>query len=236
MTLKKDAVGDWWVCFSSDEVPNHTIQTTTGRIEGFDFGLKTFLTLSEAKPHQSPQYLKKSLKKLALASRKLSRKVKGSNRRKFARRSLAKLHRHVAFQRSDYHFKLANELCREYQYLVFEDLNLSAMGRLWGRKVNDLGFGDFKTILESKAKEHGCEVIKLDPFFPSSKLCSGCGHKKEELSLKDRVYCCDSCSLKICRDRNAAINIKVEGASSINAMIGVRLASVSDLSVRIPRL
>ena len=237
VTLKRDPVGDWWVLFSCDNVPSTKKETTTGKIEGFDFGLKTFLTPSEEKAEQSPLFLKKSLNKLKSASKEFSRKKKGSNHRKRAKRSLAKTHRHVAFQRKDYHFKLANELCRKFKYLVFEDLNLNGMKRLWGRKVSDLGFSQFMSILEHKAKEYGCELIKIDKFFPSSKKCSSCHKVKKELSLKERIFSCGFCGLNIDRDRNAAINIRIEGlrillgsleemegASSINAMMDVRLA------------
>lgn len=234
ITLKKDPVGDWWVCFSCDNVPSTKKETTTGKIEGFDFGLKTFLTPSEGEAKHSPLYLKRSLKKLKTANRNFSRKVKGSNGRRIARRSLAKVHRHVAFQRLDYHFKLANELCKNFQYLVFEDLNLQGMKKLWGRKVSDLGFSQFMTLLEHKAKEYRSTLIKVDNFFPSSKKCSRCHKVKKELSLRERIFSCEFCGIKIDRDRNAAINIKkeglkillgsLEGASSINAMIDVRLA------------
>jgi putative transposase len=237
ITLKKDSVGDWWVCFSCDNVPSTKKETTTGKIEGFDFGLKTFLTPSQGEAKQSPLYLKRSLRKLKTASRSFSRRVKGSNGQEKAKLRLAKVHRHVAFQRLDYHFKLANELCKKFQYLIFEDLNLKGMKRLWGRKVSDLGFSQFMTILEHKAKEFVCKLIKIEKFFPSSKRCSSCQEIKKELSLRERTFSCEFCGLKIDRDLNAAINIKaeglrillesllsLEGASSINAMIDVRLA------------
>ena len=205
-----------------------------GKIEGFDFGLKTFLTPSESEAKQSPLFLKSSLNKLRKTCRSFSKKIKGSNNRKKARLNLAKVHRHVAFQRLDYHFKLANELCKKFQYLVFEDLNLQGMKKLWGRKVSDLGFSQFMTLLEHKAKEYRSTLIKVDKFFPSSKKCSKCHKVKKELSLRQRIFSCEFCGLKIDRDRNAVINIKkeglkillgsLEGASSINAMIDVRLA------------
>jgi len=234
VTLKKDAVGDWWVCFSCAGVESDKPKTTTGKIEGFDFGLKTFLTPSEGLTNQSPQYLKRSLKLLRKASKKFSKAVQGSKGFKKAKRKLARIHRHVAFQRLDHHFKLANELCQKFQYLCFEDLCLKGMVKLWGRKVSDLGFAQFTTILGHKAKEYECEVIKIDRFFPSSKLCSACGTLKKDLSLKDRLYTCGSCGLIIDRDRNAAINIKMEGISSINAMISVSQVKPAALVLESP--
>ena len=143
--------------------------------------------------------------------------MQGSKNRKKAIKVIARLYRKIANKRLDSHFKLALELLETYDYLFFEDLNLEGMKKLWGRKVSDLGLQLFLNILEFKALEHKKVVHKIDRFFPSSKKCSHCHHIKssDELTIKDRVYECKVCGLKIDRAVNAAINILMEGISSM---------------------
>ena len=213
--IKRDSVGDFWVSFSC-EVESSPIRVMTGKSAGFDFGLKTFLTCSEdIASIEAPLFLKQALTDLRLANRELSRKKKGSNHRKQAKINLARVHRRVSFARDDYQWKLARNLSIEYDYLFFEDLNIKGMSRIWGRKIHDLGFTDFLKKLESKSQEFGSKVSKIDRFYPSSKECSQCSYIKSDLSLKDRVYDCLNCGVSLDRDKNAAINIKMVGASTI---------------------
>lgn len=228
INIKRDVVGDWFItisCELSDEYRPEKIAPVTGKSAGFDFGLKTYLTASNGEKFESQQFLKRSLKELAKLNRKLSRKEKGSKNRKHARKNLARLHREIANKRTNAHFELAVDLLRKYDNIFIEDLCLTGMKKLWGRKVSDLGFGDFIRILEFKAIEHRKNLHKIDRFFPSSKLCSNqkCGMIKAapELKLKDRVYICECCGLKIDRDLNAAINIRNVGASTFG-LDGVR--------------
>ena len=97
--------------------------------------------------------------------------------------------------------------------LYFEDLNLSGMKAMWGRKVSDLGFASFLSILEWVAFKRGKTVIKIDRFAPTTKTCSGCG-QRHNLTLRDRTLNCD-CGLSIGRDHNAAINVKTVGMSTV---------------------
>ena len=217
ITIKRDNVGDWYIAIACDLGENfipEKISPTTGKSAGFDFGLKTFLTSSDGKKHDSNEYLKAYLKELKRKNRNFSIKSKGSRNKSKARKTLARLHRKIANKRRDSHFKLALALIESYDYLFFEDLNLQGMKKLWGRKVSDYGFSEFLMILEHKACEHGKLLYKIDRFFPSSKMCSRCRYLKQELSLKDRIYECQ-CGNKIDRDLNAAKNILREGASSL---------------------
>lgn len=132
---------------------------------------------------------------------------------KRARRTLAKHSGDVANARLDHHFKLARELCDEYDILYFEDLNLQGMKVLWGRKVSDLGFGQFLSILEWVALKRGKQVVKIDRFTPTTQVCSNCG-RKHNLTLRDRMLK-GECGLVIDRDYNAAKNIKTAGASAV---------------------
>lgn len=218
VTVKRDNIGDFYICISL-EIEESRVNITTGRSVGIDFGLKTFLTLSDRKDVESPLFHLKNLSKLKKLNRELSRKKKGSNNRKKAKRKLAKLHIDVANQRKDYFHKLSNRLSKEYDYIFIEDLNIKAMQKLWGRKISDLAFSEFVTILSYKTKVH-----KIDRFYPSSKVCSICGYKNESLNLKDRVWKCPSCESKLLRDKNASINIHRVGASTLG------LGDVSPLS------
>ena len=112
----------------------------TGETAGFDFGLKTFLTVSDGTQIESPEFFKSSIDEVREASKSHSTKQKGSNNREKARLNLARKHQKIVHQRHDFHFKLASQLTQNYDVLCFEDLNLEGMKRLWGRKISDLGF------------------------------------------------------------------------------------------------
>jgi len=212
LTVKRDRVGRLWLCFrvKEDVVIG---KASTGKSGGFDFGLKTFLTDDEGRPYASSQFFTQGIRKTIKLNRELSRKMDGSKHRKRARRALAKHSADVANKRSEHHFQLAHRLCDEYDTMYFEDLNLSGMKALWGRKVSDLGFASFVTILEWVAFKRGKRVVKIDCFAPTTKTCSGCG-QRHHLTLRDRVLNCD-CGLVIDRDHNAAINIKTAGTSAV---------------------
>ena len=142
------------------------------------------------------------------ANRELSKCQKNSNHRRAAKRKLAKVHEHIANQRRDWFFKLAHWLCGEYATICIEDLNLKGMQRLWGRKGSDLAFAEFVQILEYVAFTTGVEVLKVDRWYPSSKLCHVCGTLYSDLTLIEREWTCECCNTHHDRDINAAINIK----------------------------
>lgn len=213
LTIKRDKVGDLFITVVTDNDGSNLIPTS-GKIAGFDFGLKTFLTSSEGEEIQSPLFLKKSANEIARLQRILSCKKKGSNNWNKARIALAKAHRDVVNKRRDWFFKLANDLTDRYDYLFFETLNISAMKKLWGRKVSDLAFREFTIILECIAKKKGKIVDFIDPWYPSTKTCSCCDHKLNKIDLNTRLWRCPSCKNVNDRDKNAAINIKRVGAST----------------------
>jgi putative transposase len=214
VTIKRDTLGNFFIFFACEIEVEPKNRTTIGKTTGIDFGLKTYLTFSDGTEEESPLFFKRGMKTIRKASQKLSSKKKGSNHRAKARLNLARKHKKIANQRKDYPFQLANKLCQSYEYIFIEDLNLRGMVKLWGRKVNDLGFSDFIKILEHTATKHRTTLHKIDRWFPSSKLCSGCGTINKALSLRDRDWVCD-CGSVHNRDHNAAINILREGSSSL---------------------
>ena len=176
---------------------------------GLDFGLKHFLTCSDGRVFDSPEFFKQSLEKLAWEQRKLSRKQKGSRKREKQRIKVAKTHNRIANQRNDYLNKLSASLVNESQVdcICIEDLDLKGMSKLWGRKVGDLSYHTFTTMLNYKLTRKGKRLLKIGRFEPSSQICSHCGHRRK-IGLKERTYICPDCGLEIDRDLNAAINIR----------------------------
>jgi putative transposase len=193
-----------------------------------DFGLKQFLTTSDGKIIESPLFFKQSIKEIRKLHKILSRKKKGSNNRKKALITLAKAYKKIANRRRDYHFKLAKELAEEYTIICIEDLNIKAMQKIWGRKISDLGHGQFVNILRHQCTKVGTMVIEIPRFYPSSKTCSKCGYVLEELSLDVRSWACPICGAVHDRDVNAAINILRVGASTLGGE-GVKPASAGIL-------
>ena len=201
--VKRSRLNEYYICIVTDAVSQPCAKTHNGASVGIDFGLKTYMTFSDGRKLNHPQFLKKDLRVLRKASRKHSRCMNGSNHKEQARLSLCRLHERIANRRMDYQWKLAHELCREYDTIFIEDLNLTGMSKLWGRKMGDLGHGRFCYILEAVASKYGCTVHKIDRWFPSSRLCD-CGYKNDSLRLYDREWVCPHCGQVHDRDVHAA--------------------------------
>ena len=208
ITIKRDTCGDYWLCILTDDTSTEPLPTTGESVGETDFGMKdAYLTLSTGEKIQSPQFLKQSLKQLRMLNKNLSRKKKGSNNWWRAVRELAILYRKVARQRLDWHWKLATDLCRRFDTLAFEKLNIDGMKRLWGRKVSDLAFGQLVALLKYKCIKHSREFLQVGQWTATSKPCSDCGFHNENLTLSDRQWICPKCGSHHDRDVNAAINI-----------------------------
>jgi putative transposase len=214
LTVKRVPTGDFYLFIVTDAV-SESIGIVTGKIAGFDFGLKTFLTNSNGKNIESPLFLLKAKKQLRKLSQQLSRKKLGSNNWNKVRMQLAKLHQDIVNKRRNWFWELSHELCDTYDVMCFETLNLKGMQRLWGRKIGDLALSTFLEILKTVAAIKSKSVVFVGQWFASSKLCSGCGYKHTELQLRDREWICPSCGVGHDRDKNAAINIEREGTSSL---------------------
>ena len=227
VTIKRDPLGDLSVYFSCLVEAPSIVRAMTGKSAGFDFGLTTFLTGSDGTAHQAPHPLKRRLKDVATAHRRLSMKRQGSCNRRQARRHLDRVHKRVANQRQAFHWALAHDLCAAYDVIALETLNLQGMKALWGRKVSDLGFAGFVETLHHVASTTGTIVQPISQWFPSTKLCSTCGCMYQQITLRDRVWTCPDFGAYHQRDFNAAVNIFREGASSH----GGHLVSLAPASV-----
>ena len=216
VTIKRDSLGDIYIYFSCEVPDPQPTRAPTGKIVGIDFGLKTFLTLSNGQEIQAPLPLLKSLNELKKASKSVSSKQKGSNNQQWAFSDLARQHKKVACQRRDFHVKCAKSLLADdVDVLVVEDLHIAAMQKLWGRQISDLGFAAFLKILTHEAQKAGVKIVIIDRFYPSSKQCHKCLAINNDLSLKDREWECSTCHAFHQRDLNAALNIKRVGASTL---------------------
>ena len=215
LTIKRTPLGELFMVVVVDSISEPEVTFETGKIAGFDFGLRTFLTCSEGFQIESPQFLKASLSDIRNASKQHSKKLKGSKRRERARKHLVRQHESVSNRRRDWFWKLAHQLTNKFDVLCFEKLNLKGMQRLWGRKVSDLALGEFLQILEWVASKKGKRLIYIDPWYPSTKTCSCCGHVLDKLDLSVRRWRCPSCHQINDRDANAALNIKRVGSSTL---------------------
>lgn len=201
--VKRSHLNEYYICITTDAKAQPYTKSHNGASVGIDFGLKTYMTFSNGEKLTHPQFLKKDLKTLSKLSKKHSRSKKGSNHREEARLGLCRQYERITNRRTDFQWKLAHYLCKRYDTIFIEDLNLVGMSKLWGRKMSDLAHGRFCLILEHVAVKYGCKVHKIDKWFPSSKLCT-CGYKNEGLHLYDRKWVCPQCGQVHDRDVHAA--------------------------------
>lgn len=213
ITVKRDSLGDIYI-FICCELPESKVKARTGKSVGFDFGFKGKILVAENSKDdiKAPSFFNKQKKAIARENRHAFHKHLGSKNQKKTYVVLARLHRKVSNQRNDFHWKLAQALCKKYAVICLEDLDMKWMQRGHGRKVMDYGFSEFLRILEYVASQHSTRIVKVDRFFPSSQLCSKCGYQNPQVKdLRVRSWRCPKCGEHHDRDRNAAKNIHREG-------------------------
>jgi putative transposase len=205
ITISRTA-DSWFMAFAYEQSHKPTIKEH--EVVGVDLGVKVLATLSTGVVFPNPKHYKAHLKKLEGLSRKLARKVKGSNNRYKAKIHLAKCHARIANLRKETLHQITTFLCKNHAKIVVEDLNTSGMlsNHKLAQVIADCGFHEFRRQLEYKAKKFGCAIIIASRWFPSSKTCSNCGHI-QDMPLKERTYNCGSCGHSMDRDLNAAINL-----------------------------
>lgn len=206
-TVSKTKSGKYFVSIQCEvEVPN-----TEPKPEaiGIDLGLTTFATLSNGEKVVKPKYLHRAERRLKIRQRRLSRKAKGSNGHTRARIQIAIQHERVANQRKDFHHKLSRRLADEYGCIAFESLNVSGLlkNHSLAKAIADAGWSQFVNFTAYKALWAGGNIVRVDRFFPSSKLCADCGERNQALALNVRQWVCLNCGSVHDRDINAAINI-----------------------------
>jgi len=229
-TIKRET-HHWYVIFTC-EVEQEMVYHPRDVAVGIDLGLLHFATLSTGETIENPRHLRKSENKLKKIQAALTRKKRGSQRRRKAAQLVGKAHRHIRNQRKDFHHKEARKLVTQYQTIVFEKLAPSNMSKrpkpkqdeLAGqylpngasakaglnKSILDAGWGQFQQICVNKAACAGSRVLLVSPKY-TSQVCSGCGAMVEK-ELEERWHAC-SCGCSLDRDHNAAINILRIGLS-----------------------
>lgn len=180
---------------------------------GLDYSQAHFYVDNLGKTANYPKFYIHQMKRLAKLQKQLAKKEKGSSNWQKMVLRIAKLQHKVACQRKDFLHKLSTQLANEYDLISVEDINLRNMagGLKLARNLHDNGFGMFRTFLVYKMAQRGKYFLKVDQYYPSSKICSKCGGYNGELTLKDRTYICANGCEPMDRDHNAAINIDTEG-------------------------
>ena len=237
VVLKRNRLGEYFILIVTDAEPQSYGKTLKGASVGIDFGLKKYLTLSDGAAYDNPQFLKESLVELRRRSRNLSKCKKGSNNRERKRKDLDRLWNDICNKRNDFQWKLAHNLCRKYDNIFIEDLNLADMslGRKANRKLKDQAHAEFITKLLYVATKYDVVVHKIDRYYPSSKTCT-CGYVNKELTLTDRRWVCPECGATHDRDLLAANNILRRGIYELESDSKTSKRTAKRLSRLHPRI
>jgi putative transposase len=223
VTVSRDAAGRWHVSLLCAV----TVQDgpATDAAVGVDAGVTSLVTLSTGEKVTNLRHERRDRARLALAQRRLARKAKGSANREKARRKAAKVYARIADRRRDHLHKLSTRLVRENQAIVIEDLQVRNMlgNHSLARAISDAGWRELRGMVEYKCRWYGRDLVVVDRWFPSSKVCSVCGAVRDGMPLGVREWeCC--CGAHHDRDVNAARNIRAAGLAVLACGDGVRPA------------
>jgi putative transposase len=210
-TISKSTTGKYYVSIACEV--NHKPFEKTGSEVGIDTGIKDLAILSDGTIYENIRSLKNSLKKLKYEQRQLSKKQKGSSSRNKQKQKLAVVHEKITNARKDYLHKVSTEIVKSHDIISVEDLavkNIMKNHKL-AQAMSDVSLGSFYSMLEYKANWNDKQFVKIDRFFPSSKMCSNCGWINQDLTLSIREWNCESCGEKHDRDFNASKNILKQG-------------------------
>lgn len=228
VTITKSSSGKYFVSINVDdglpypEKPKITCETTIG----IDVGIKDFAVLSDGKVYHKNESFNEDEKRLKVLQRRLSKKVKGSNRYEAQRLAIAKQYEKIKNKRVNYLHQVSTRIIRENQTIIVEDLSVQNMmkNHNLSKSIANASWSSFFKMLEYKCDYYGKNFVRIGKFEPSSKMCI-CGHINHDLKLSDREWVCPACGRLNDRDLLAAINIKRFGLQGQN-LIGVNSPSV----------
>lgn len=214
ISVSQDSNSKWYCSMLVEE--NQTPLPKTGKLNGYDLGLTTLLTGSASLIVKSPKSTKTYEKKLKRAQQKLSKKKKGSSNYNKQKKKVGKLHFKIKSVRKDFNHKLSKQLVESNDVIVMENLCVKGLAKTkLAKSIHDASWSQFLTFLSYKCDWYGKDLLFVDRFFPSSKLCHVCG-TKTNLTLSDRIWTCTKCKVKHDRDVNAARNLTLWGRYYVN--------------------
>lgn len=219
-TLTKLPCEEYYLSIIVDGDLTHKVKETKSSV-GIDLGVKDFVITSDGEVFDNLHFKKSKTNRIKRLQRQLSKKQKGSNNRKKARIKLAKVYKKVNDKKRYYLHAVSNSLIDENQVICMEDLNVKGMvkNHNLAESICEMNFGEFRRMLEYKAKWYNRKLVFVDRFYPSSKTCHHCGYINRQLKLSDREWICPHCGEVIERDYNAALNILDEGLRIIGAKL-----------------
>ena len=204
---------DWFASHTDIGTP-HQIERSIYPTIGIDVGISTLATLDDGTKYDNPKPLKRYERKLAREQRKLSRKTFLSANWYKQKRKVERLHYRIACIRRDAHHQATTDILKCASKIGIETLQVANLlkNRKLAKGLSDAALSGFLEKLKTKAKSLGIPIVQADRFFASSRNCSTCGHKKDDLTLSDRQYHCSICGASIDRDVNAALNLRTLAA------------------------
>ena len=213
-TISRSGTGKYHISILTEyAVRMEPVVPRAEKVMGLDYSSKGLYVDHTGTPAEYPQYLRQMEARLKTEQRTLSRRKKGGSNWQKQKLRVAKLHEKVSNQRKDFLHKESGRLAEAWDAIAIEDLNMQTMSQTLslGKSTMDNGNGMFRSFLSYKLAERGKPLVRIDKWFPSSRLCGTCGTINKELTLKDRVWICGGCNTTHQRDENAAWNIQVEG-------------------------
>ncbi|MYF98539.1 IS200/IS605 family element transposase accessory protein TnpB [Candidatus Poribacteria bacterium] len=200
----------WFASITVATEDTEVVDNSTHPVIGIDVGIRTLATLSDGTKYDNPRPLRRYERKLKREARKLSRQVLRSNNWSKQKRKIARLHYRITCIRNDAHHKATTAIVNRASAIGIETLKVTHLlkNKKLAKALSDSALGGFLSKLKTKAEARGIPITEADQFFASSKTCSRCGHKKDDLTLKERTYHCGQCDVSIDRDVNAAINLR----------------------------
>lgn len=217
ITISKSHCGNYY-CSICVEIKEPEYKEPKFFATGFDLGIKDFAIFDDGTVENNPKFFRKSQKKLAKEQRLISKMKKNSKNYEEKKLKIAKLHEHIKNQRKDFQHKVSSRITDENQVIISEDLNVKGMlkNHKLAKSIQDASFGTFYNMIKYKSEQKHRVYLKIDRFYPSSKLCHKCGFKYKGLKLDERFWTCPECGTYLDRDENAAINILNEGLKILN--------------------
>lgn len=221
VVVSHERSGEYYASVLCEVKETQKLPETAKRV-GIDLGLHDFIVCSDGKRVEAPKHFRKAEEKLAKRQRAFAKTVKDSKNHEKLRIKVAKCHQKIKNQRKDFLQKLSTKLINENQVISLEDLSVKGMeaNHCIAKSVADASFSMFVAMLEYKAEWYGRTIVKIDKFYPSTQICSGCGFQNKSIrgmkGLKVREWICTQCGAVHDRDLNASMNIDREGLMILN--------------------